>query len=69
MKQDVDNLLPCDRCGKTSVNIYAHPICENEHWWHFTHYCSAINGHMHSGYFDTEQEVIDAWNERVDRQE
>ena len=64
-----DNLIPCDRCGKTNVKFYARPVEENEHWWRFSHRCSVINVDMYSGYFDTEQEAIDAWNYRTNRQE
>lgn len=69
MNNSKDNLTPCDRCGKISVKFYAHLVDEDECYWHFSHYCSAINGDIHSGMFDTEQEAIDAWNERIDRQE
>ena len=64
---NTDNLIPCDRCGKTNVKFYAHLFCEDECDWRFMHYCSAINGYIDSGRFDTEQEAIDAWNYRAEK--
>ena len=62
MSNNKNDLVPCDRCGKTNVDFYTQFVDEDECYFRFLHYCNAINGHIDSGWFDTKQEVVDAWN-------
>lgn len=67
MSYSEDNLIPCDKCGKTNVNFYAKLVDEDECYFHFMHYCSAINCYINSGWFDTKQDAINSWNYRANK--